>query len=160
MIIKNTKNLIKIKKNSIKELVSSLSKSNNNMSRYLVHISEKDMIQEMIIAFSNKTLIPPNRLKDKTQTMNIINGKIRVIVFDNSGKVKEKFIMTPLKKNDKNPFLFRFNKCDWHTMVSLSKHSVVHEVLQGPFKKIASKIPKWIPREKDKLKVYLSRFRK
>jgi len=160
MIIKNSLNLIKIKKKSIKDLLNSLRQSNNNMSRYLVHISEKDLIQEMIIAFTDKTLIPPNRLKDKTQTMNIISGKIRVVVFDTKGKVKDKFIMTPFNKNDNNPYMFRFNKCDWHTMVSLSKKSVVHEILEGPFKKIVTKNPNWIPKDKDKLKIYLNKFRK
>lgn len=160
MIIKNNLNLVKIKKKSIKELLKSLETSNNNMSRYLVHISEKDLLQEMIIAFSNKTLIPPNRLKNKTQTMNIIYGKIKLIIFDNKGKIKDKFIMTPFSKNDQNPYMFRFNKCDWHTMVSLTNKSVVHEVLQGPFKKLVIKNPAWIPKDKDKLTLYLNKFRK
>ena len=84
MIIRNTENLVKINKNSINKLINSLNKANNNMSRYLVHVSEKNLIQEMIIAFTDKTIIPPNRLKNKTQTMNIISGKIRVIIFDGS----------------------------------------------------------------------------
>ena len=160
MIIRNTENLVKINKNSINKLINSLNKANNNMSRYLVHVNEKNLIQEMIIAFTDKTIIPPNRLKNKTQTMNIISGKIRVIIFDKLGRIKEKFIMTPYNKIDNNPFLFRFNKCDWHTWVSLSKKSVVHEVLEGPFEMIKTKNPSWIPSEKDKLKIYLNKFRK
>lgn len=160
MILKNTNNLIKIRKKNIKELLNSLKLSQNYMSRYLVHLSEKDLLQEMILAFTDKTLIPPNRLKNKTQTLNIIFGKIKVIIFDNKGKIKDKFVMTPFNKNDQFPYLFRFNKCDWHTMISLTKKSVVHEVLQGPFKKVLTKNPKWIPRDKEKLKIYLSKFRK
>lgn len=160
MTIRNTENLIKIKKNSINQLINSLKKNNNNMSRYLVHISEKNLIQEMIIAFTDKTIIPPNRLKNKTQTMNIISEKIKVIISDKLGKIKEKFIMTLYNKNDNNPFLFRFNKCDWHTWVSLSKNSVVHEVLEGPFEMTRTKNPSWILLEKDKLKIYLNKFRK
>ena len=160
MIISNTQNIVKIKKSSIKKLINSLKQANNNMSRYLVHISAKDLIQEMIIAFTDKTLIVPNRLKGKTQTLNIISGKIKIIIFENNGKVKEKFIMTPFSKKDNNPFLFRFNKCDWHTMISLSKNSVVHEVLEGPFEMTKTKNPSWIPSEKDKLKIYLNKFRK
>ena len=160
MIIRNIENLVKINKNSINKLINSLNKANNNMSRYLVHVNEKNLIQEMIIAFTDKTIITPNRLKNKTQTMNIISGKIRVIIFDKLGRIKEKFIMTPYNKIDNNPFLFRFNKCDWHTWVSLSKKSVVHEVLEGPFEMIKTKNPSWIPSEKDKLKIYLNKFRK
>lgn len=158
MIISNTQNIVKIKKSSIKKLINSLKQANNNMSRYLVHISAKDLIQEMIIAFTDKTLIAPNRLKGKTQTLNIISGKIKIIIFENNGKVKEKFIMTPFSKKDNNPFLFRFNKCDWHTMISLSKNSVVHEALQGPFQKTNTKNPNWIPKEKIELKTYLSKY--
>ena len=57
---------------------------------------------------------------------------MKLVNFDDHGKVTNKYDMEPLGKSA-NPFMYRFNKCEWHTMVALSDIVLVHEILEGPF---------------------------
>jgi hypothetical protein len=58
--------------------------------------------------------------------------------------------MQPLGSSS-DPFLYRFNKCEWHTMVAISELVMVHEILEGPFDNNKTLNPKWVPDNSESL---------
>ena len=58
--------------------------------------------------------------------------------------------MEPLGSSN-NPFLYRFNKCEWHTMVAISDLVLVHEILEGPFDNKKNPDPEWLPNSNESL---------
>ena len=87
---------------------------------------------EQLVSIEKDTKIYPNCSKGKSESLNVLEGKMKLINFDNNGNVTKKLNMEPLGSSA-NPFLYRFNKCEWHTMVAISDLVLVHEILEGPF---------------------------
>ena len=157
-LFKNEKNFITIDKKFIDVLKRECSNSEKNMSRLLMHLSTEDNVQEMLICFGKKTLIPPNKSSNKSESLHVIEGKLLLIIFDDNGKVNNKIIMKPYGDNE-SFFIYRFNKCEWHTMIALTDNVVVHEILEGPFAKSENEIPIWIPKNRSDLKKFLEKIK-
>ena len=81
----------------------------------------------------------------------ILEGLCGVITFDSKGNKNDFFIISSDKYNKKNKYHFGYQikakLC--HTLISLSKESVLLEIKNGPFIEKTNKfIPKWSPKEK------------
>lgn len=149
-VLKNTKNFLTIDNKLINNIKDEYYKSEKKISRLLVHNSPEDNVQEMIICFGKSSLIFPNCSHGKSESLNILEGKMKLINFDDNGKVTNKYDMEPLGKSS-DPFMYRFNKCEWHTMVAMSDIVLVHEILEGPFEAPKSENPNWIPKDQESL---------
>ena len=149
-VLKNTQNFFSLDSNFLNKIKTEYQKSEKKISRLLLHNSPKDKVQEMIICFGKNTKIYPNCSKGKSESLNVLEGKMKLINFDNDGNVTKKLNMQPLGSSS-DPFLYRFNKCEWHTMVAISELVMVHEILEGPFDNNKSLNPKWVPDNSESL---------
>tara|TARA_Y100000817_G_C16663722_1_gene458348 strand:+ start:23 stop:505 length:483 start_codon:yes stop_codon:yes gene_type:complete len=149
-VLKNTQNFFYLDSNFLNKIKSEYRNSEKKISRLLLHNSPKDNVQEMIICFGKDTKIYPNCSKGKSESLNVLEGKMKLINFDNNGNVTKKLNMEPLGSSV-NPFLYRFNKCEWHTMVAISDLVLVHEILEGPFNNMKNLNPKWVPNTNESL---------
>ena len=75
-IFKNEKNFITINKKWITNLKNEVKNSEKKTSRLLMHLNTKDHVQEMIIAFGKESAIPPNKSENKSESLQVIEGKM------------------------------------------------------------------------------------
>jgi glucose-6-phosphate isomerase len=121
--------------------------------RLCMHHSTEHQTQEMVIVAHKDTYIPPHRHPvGKSESYHVIEGKMTVYFFDDSGRIIRSVKMG--KFGGKTSFLYRLSSNKWHMPVPTSKWVVYHETYSGPFEKENDvEFPSWAPKESDKKKV-------
>ncbi len=152
-VFKNTDNLIIVDQNWITRLKEEAKKSTNRRARLLMHRSHDDLVQEMLIIFCKDCIITPNRSIGKSESLQVIEGEVVVVVFDDEGRVAERIEMGPPGSN--MAFMYRLCSAPWHSMIPMSEFVVIHEALEGPFVKSEDLLPSWVPEEPSKLRNFL-----
>ena len=107
-----------------------LSKDNNNCNlRICFHKSKKDKLQNMMILLNSKSRQKSkiHKHKFKDEVYQIIEGKLKILVFLN--KVKTKKIILQKGKN----LIARIDKNKHHTTLPMTDIVIYHEIRQGPF---------------------------
>ncbi len=152
-IIKNNEDLLFINDELVDKIKMESQKSDRNIARLLMHKSHDDLVQEMLIAMCKDSCIIPNRCEGKSESLQIIEGRLLIVIFDECG--------VPIKKVEMSQFgsgkvsLYRMSSTPWHTMIPLSNSVVVHEVIEGPFSNVSDPIPDWIPNDHGKLASFI-----
>lgn len=127
-------------------------KSDNKRARLCLHKDREESLHEMIIALSKGTYVRPHKHINKIETFHIIEGHLRLFVFNNKGNVIDSFDMKPPKSGE--CFLYRAEPDCWHMPAPVSNVVVFHEITNGPFTgKNDSVFADWSPREDEKTKV-------
>ena len=112
--------------NSLKKL----SKNNDNCNlRVCFHKSKKDKLQNMMILLNSKSKQSSkiHKHKFKDEVYQIIDGKLKIVVFEK--KLKTKKIILQKGKN----LIARIDKNIDHTTIPMTKIVIYHEIRQGPF---------------------------
>ena len=132
-IIFNKKTIWFYDKKLITILKKKAEKSKNKRSRILLHTSLKSQVQEMIIALHESSDVPAHRHPlNKSESYFIIEGKMKLEIYDQKGKVKKIIQMGSI--NSGKPFYYRMSKGNlWHRPIATSKFCVYHETFAGPF---------------------------
>jgi cupin fold WbuC family metalloprotein len=138
----NKENFICVGEDWLDKLTEAAIQSERQTSRLLMHNDPKEVVQEMLIAFTNRSAVTPNRCPSKSESLHVLRGEIALLVFDDSGNVVERLTMAPTGSG--KPFMYRLCDTPWHAMASLTPTSVVHEVLQGPFVPSTETAPAWV----------------
>ena len=144
-VFKNNENLIQVGEDWIERLKKEAKESPNRRARLLMHHSGDDLVQEMIIAFCKDSNSLVHRSLKKSESLQVLEGRILVAVFDDDGNIKNQFEMAPLGSG--NTFIYRIGSVPWHIIIPLSDIVVIHESLQGPFEKIDDPLPHWAPKD-------------
>ncbi len=126
--------------------------SPRNRFRLCLHKNNEDLVQDMIIAFCKNSEIPIHRHSEgKSETFNVIEGKLTVLIFDDFGNLIDKIKLGD--KLTKLPSVYRISAPFWHTIIIDSEVVVLHEITTGPFDPNKEKeIPKWTIGKKIKQK--------
>ena len=156
-VLKNSQNFFTLDHAFLEKIKEEYYKSEKKISRLLLHNSPSDNVQEMIICYGKESLIYPNCSVGKSESLNVLEGKMKLINFDISGKVTANLEMEP-KGSSSNPFLYRFNKCEWHTMIAISELVLVHEILEGPFTTEKFPMPEWVPDNPERLSQFYKKI--
>ncbi len=116
-------------------------------SRYCLHTDDQQMVHEMIIAQCCDTYNPPHRHSGKPKSFHMIEGRMKVILFDDDGNVTRSFIMAPPGQGE--VAIFRLNRPCYFTVVPLDEVVIVHETVQGPFDPVKKDNASWAPAQHD-----------
>ncbi len=109
-------------------------------ARLCLHHSHEKAVQEMVIAFHKDSYIRPHRHPNKTESFHMIEGKVLIAFFGETGEVFQTLLLeADVRKN----FLYRLSSPYWHSVLCLTEFSVFHEVAEGPF--AGSEYPLWEP---------------
>ena len=112
-------------------------------SRLCLHKDHNDQVQEMIITLRAGSYVRPHRHSGKSESFHIIDGKMAVVIFDDSGGIRKVIWMGKGEGND--IFLYRINDSFWHSVVPLSDVVVFHETASGPFVEGEGEFADWSP---------------
>ncbi len=146
---------LKIDKKYIDYLKLLASKDKEQKCTMCLHNDTRAHVHEMINVYPAKAYVRPHSHPFKTESKVIIEGKLLVIIFDDTGKISDRFIM-----EKDGIFTFRLDKGIIHTNIPLTD-VIFHEIIEGPFVgKNDSVFPKWAPdiSEKDKVALYMEEW--
>lgn len=100
---------------------------------YNLHESFEDSVQRMFNALEPGTEIPIARHPHSSETLIMLRGKLRVLIYDDSKSVIEDVIIAPNTDN----IGYHIPKGTWHTVQSLESGTVCFETREGPYAPVA-----------------------
>jgi len=127
----------------IADLISQAEQSPRRRAHHTIHESPDDPIQRLFVALAPETYFQPHRHPDKKELVIILQGKIGMLVFDEQGRVIERYELTP-----GSTFALEHPVGNWHATVALEPKTVFIEVKSGPFVPTAPEdFANWAPPE-------------
>ncbi len=109
--------------------------------RLCLHNSAESEFHQMIILEQKGNYYRPHKHSGKGESQLIIEGKMGVFIFNDTGEVKEASVLEPSKT-----FLCRISNNIWHAIMPLTDLIIYHEARPGPFvMKEDSIYPNWAP---------------
>ena len=79
------KTITEIKTEDISFLKSNVKNTQKKRIRICTHLNEKEGLQEMFIALSDKTYIRPHKHLNKSESLHVLEGSADVVFFDEEG---------------------------------------------------------------------------
>lgn len=140
----NDEKKLKIDNEYVEYLKSLAKKDQSGKCTMCLHNDIREHVHEMINIYPKNCYIRPHNHPFKVETKIMIEGKLLVIIFDETGVIQDKFIM---EKN--GIFTFRLDKGITHTNIPLTD-VVFHEVIAGPYTGTNDNVfPEWAPEPLD-----------
>lgn len=131
-------------------LISAISEKGKNSTRkrtmHNFHKQSEDPIQRMINAIEPGSYVQPHKHEnpDKREAFIILQGRMLVVEFDESGNITDHIILNALDKN----YATEIAQGVWHTIISLEEGTAVYELKDGPYIPLTDKnFAPWAPKE-------------
>lgn len=119
---------------SILDQVSEKAQSSSRLRmNYNLHESFEDSVQRMFNALEPGTEIPIARHPYSNETLIMLRGKLRVLIYDDNKSIIEDVIIAPNTDN----IGYHIPKGTWHTVQSLEEGTVCFETREGPYEPVA-----------------------
>lgn len=119
------------------EIINKLSKDATLSPRlrmnYNLHESFEDSVQRMFNALEPGTIIPIARHPYSSETLIMLRGKLRVLVFDDNKNIIEDVII----EANTDKIGYHIPKGAWHQVESLECGTVCFETREGPYTPVA-----------------------
>jgi len=115
---------------------------------YNFHDTLDDPVNRMINALEPGAYLRPHRhlSPSKDEIFLLLQGKIAVLFFNDSGQVEETIILDP----SHGQYGVDIPAGTWHTILVLETGSVIYEVKEGPFCPLAAEdFASWAPAAED-----------
>lgn len=109
--------------------------------RICLHSSPNSALHEMIIVQRRGHDFPPHKHARKEESYHMIEGRLRVVFFDDSGKPSS--ASTIGGPGTGLPMLLRVRAGVWHSTSAETEFAVIHESRPGPFDGGDSLQPDW-----------------
>lgn len=126
----NTQELLTVDEEIIAVLKERAKEARRRRFRFCLHHSPDEPVQEMIIAACSDGYSQPHRHSGRSMTYHVIEGRLTVFLFDETGKPTEAIELGP--PGGGKPFCFRLSSGGWYMPVVQSPMAVYVEVLSGP----------------------------
>lgn len=137
--------IIKLSNKDIEFLKIKAAGNKRGRARLCTHLSVESSLHEMVIALDKKTYVRPHKHLGKSESFHIIEGNLKVVIFDDKGNVKEVINMDDYRSQD--AFYYKLSKACFHTVIPLSNFVIFHETTNGPFKGGDTIYAEWAPLE-------------
>ena len=122
-----------ITENIINKVSSEAKTSPRLRMNYNLHESFEDQVQRMFNALEPGTEIPIARHPNSSETLIMLRGKLRVLIYDDKKSIIEDVIIAP----NTDILGYHIPKGTWHTVQSLESGTVCFETREGPYAPVA-----------------------
>lgn len=156
-VFRNTDDIVVVDRTWIERIKTNAATEPLRRARLNLHRSEDDMVQEMLIACCDDSLNPPHRHLGKTESLHALEGRVRIVFFDDKGEVTRQIEIGGPDSGLST--LYRLSAPLWHTVVPLDPIVVLHEVAMGPFRKTTDTMPAWVPLDERSLRLFINALR-
>ena len=154
-VFHNQDSILEVGEDWLGRLKQEAAQAPRRRARLCLHMSEEDSIQEMLIVFCRDALVKPHRTLNKSESFHVVEGELRMLMFDDEGRVLQKFDMGPAGSG--KVFMSRLSSSPWYTYLPRSEFVVIHEISRGPFEPADTEFPRWAPDEDTELKAFLEK---
>ncbi len=140
--------MLELNKKLLEKITSEAKHSPRKRKNYNFHKEYTDQLQRMLNAINPGSYVQPHKHEapDKREVFIILQGKMAVFEFDNSGTIKQQTILDTKTGN----LGVEIAPGTWHTIVSLEEGSVVYEIKDGPYQPVDDKnFATWAPKENE-----------
>lgn len=100
---------------------------------YNLHESFEDIVQRMFNALEPGTVVPIARHPYSSETLIMLRGKLRVLIYDDSKNIIEDVVIAP----NTNNIGYHIPKDTWHQVESLEHGTICFETREGPYAPVA-----------------------
>ena len=98
-----------------------------------LHESFEDSVQRMFNALEPGTVVPIARHPDSAETLIILRGRLRILLFDGKKEITADVVIDPKSNN----IGYHIPKGVWHQVQSLEEGTIVFETREGPYAPVA-----------------------
>jgi cupin fold WbuC family metalloprotein len=138
--------MIPIDKDLLAPLLIKASAIERKRTNFNFHKHANDTLQRMLNVLNLGTYIRPHKHEDpdKREAFILIQGRVAVIEFEDSGKP----IQCVVLDHENKVFGCEIEPRVWHSIICLENNSVVYELKDGPYVPITDKnFAPWAPKE-------------
>lgn len=100
---------------------------------YNIHDSFEDSVQRMFNALEPGTIVPVARHPYSNETLIMLRGKLRVLIYDDKKNIIEDVVIAPNTDN----IGYHIPKGTWHRVESLEHGTVCFETREGPYQPVS-----------------------
>lgn len=100
---------------------------------YNLHESFEDSVQRMFNALEPGTVVPIARHQTCAETLIILRGRLRVLIYNDNKEIIEDVIISPSSEN----IGYHIPKGAWHQVQSLEEGTICFETREGPYAPVA-----------------------
>lgn len=118
-----------LKQSIIDETTKLASESSRLRMNYNLHESFEDSVQRMFNALEPGTIVPIARHPNSSETLIMLRGKLRVLIYDDNKNIIEDVVIAPNSEN----IGYHIPKGTWHHVESLEQGTVCFETREGPY---------------------------
>lgn len=141
---------------NISDLIKECNTNKNNKIRICTHLNEKSLLQEMLIFHKKNKYVRPHKHLNKIESMIVIKGKIKFLIFNEDGSLKNFFYMKPYGKG--KVFYHSMKVSVYHSFIIESDSVFFLEITQGPFKRKDTIFANWAPKDDKEGLKYLKKL--
>ena len=116
-------------------LTEEAKKSSRLRAHMNLHESLEANAQRLLVALEPGTKMPIHRHLNTNETQIVLNGRMRVLFYNDEKKLLEKFDLCPRE----GIYGIHTPKGQWHTLEVLETNTVILEVKDGPYTPSAPK---------------------
>jgi cupin fold WbuC family metalloprotein len=113
--------------------------------RLCTHTSSDDLLHEMLIVHARGNYVPPHRHKGKSESFHIIEGRLKIVLFDDEGTIDK--IIEIAASDPEAIFFYRLSAPIYHTVIPMTDYVIFHETTNGPFRREDMEFAPWAPPE-------------
>ena len=121
--------IMNIDKKVLDELTAKAKASERLRMNYDLRTSSDDTSQRMLNALEPGTVVPVHRHRSTAETVIIVRGKVKEILFNEAGEVVEEILM----EVGGNCPVLQIPAGQWHSIEALEEGSVIFEAKDGAF---------------------------
>ena len=115
--------------NILDETSQKAKESNRLRMNWNIHQGAEEPVQRMFNALEPGTMVPIARHPHSAETLIILRGSLRVLIFDDSKNILEDVVISP----DTDNIGYHIPKGVWHQVQSLEEGTVCFETREGPY---------------------------
>ena len=159
-VLYSSEAITRVSREDIEFLKEKAASNRRRRVRLCCHKDIAQAIHEMLIVHMQGAYVRPHKHPGKSESFHIIEGRLKVIIFDDAGDISEVIDMAAFDSGEK--FYYRLCDARFHTVIPESEFAVFHEVTNGPFRKEDAVFAGWAPAEDDSAgqKKYLDELNK
>ena len=120
-------------KSNLNKLTSEAKATPRLRMNYNLHETFEDSVQRMFNALEPGTEIPIARHPYSSETLIMLKGKLRVLIYDDNKNIIEDVVIAPNTEN----IGYHITKGTWHKVESLESGTVCFETREGPYAPVA-----------------------
>jgi cupin fold WbuC family metalloprotein len=108
-----------------------------------LHEGPQAAIQRLAVKLRRGTYIRPHRHPQRWELGLVLQGRMDLVLFDDSGALTERVTMTPVQ----GTLAMELPAGTWHSYVCVSDAATFFEVKEGPYDPALSEFAPWSPAE-------------